>query len=106
MSTVVIESLEKCLRDLSANRTQLAGQIEANKLKLEVDQVQLEAFDVIIATTQVALGDANMIAQIEALRSAPPAPEASPAPLNNAGGSSAEAPAPAGSDDSQGPALN
>lgn len=81
MSTVVIESLEKCLRDLSANRAQLAGQIEANQLKMEVDKAQLEAFDVIIATTQVALGDSNMIAQIEALKSAPPAPEAPPAPL-------------------------
>lgn len=53
----VKEKLTKVLNDLLGNRKNLVGQIDAQKQQLEVNQSQLEHFDVVIASIKVQLSD-------------------------------------------------
>jgi hypothetical protein len=92
-----VEHLEKVLSDLVGNRARLAEQIGVNKQQLEINELQLDHFDTLIATTRVALGDAALIAKIDELKINPPSEEQS-APLGVAGAGAANAPAPAGAD--------
>lgn len=94
MSTV--ESLEKCLSDLVANRGRLDEQIKSQELQLDVNRSQLSHFDVLIASVRSTLGDASAIAKVDELLVAGVLQE-EPAsdPLANAGAGAQNTPAPA-----------
>lgn len=94
MSTV--ESLEKCLSDLVANRGRLSEQISSQELQLDVNRSQLAHFDVLIASVRSTLGDANAIAKVDELLVAGTLQEKSASdPLTDAGAGAESAPAPA-----------
>lgn len=93
-----VEHLEKVLSDLMGNRARLAEQIGINKQQLDINELQLDAFDTLIATTRVALGDSGLIAKIDELMTQDPGLELNvgqPSPLGIAGAGDQNTPAPA-----------
>lgn len=79
--------LTKVLNDLLGNRKNLVGQIDAQTQQLEVNQSQLEHFDVVIASIKKDLADESgkAVTEIEDLLLHPSLLDVPPAPLAAAG---------------------
>lgn len=98
--TSTVENLEKSLSDLVLNRNRLAEQIGVSRQQLEINEYQLENFDVVIASVRATLGDSNAIAKVDELRSQPADQlGGTAAPLGLAGADFADASASAGIND-------